>query len=243
MTAHVENPTVGPKLLVERESLAEKVAKHILTLVRQGDLIPGQKLPSERDLAGSMGVGRPSLREALRALSLMGVLEIRHGEGVFVTELTPDALLQPLEFFLTLDDQSLDILFEARVAIEAGIAEIAASKITGDEIESLRRCMDRGVAALDDPDGFRQVDLEFHRRIVEATKNPFLIRVAQSFQELGKASRQITVQLPGVPKQSHADHATILAALAEGDVAAARQAMVRHLRNVHAAFKLSRRTP
>lgn len=223
-----------------KEAIAEKVVKHVLGLVREGVLAPGQKLPSERDLAASMGVSRPSLREALRALSLLGILEIRQGEGVFVSELTPDALLEPLQFFLSLNGQSLDTLFEARIAVEAGIAEIAARKIDETALGHLRACMARGNRAQRRHEEFLAVDEEFHGIIVAATGNPFLSRVANSFQELGKASRKITVTLPGVTQQSHADHAQIMEALEGHDPQAARESMTSHLRNVQAALHLSR---
>lgn len=228
---------------IAREAIAEQVVKRILDLVRRGILAPGQKLPSERSLAATMGVGRPSLREALRALSLLGVVEIRQGEGIFVSKLTPETLLEPLTFFLTLDEQSLDALFEARVAVEAGIAEIAGRKITYEALARLQECVDRGDGLLEDPAGFTEMDVEFHRLLVEATGNPLLARIAQSFAELGKASRRMTVDLPGVRRQSHKDHREIVRALGEHDPDAARSAMADHLRHVQAAYHLSKARP
>ena len=231
------------RLPITKRAISEKVFRHILDLVRKGVLLPGQRLPSERDLAESMGVGRPSLREALRALALMRVLEIRQGEGIFVSQLTPEELLEPLHFFLSLDQHSLDALFEARMAIEPSSVAIAALKIDEDTLQRLWRVMTRGADAANDPELFGEIDVEFHRLILEATENPFLIRVAQSFHELGKASRHITTGLPGVAYQAHVDHGEILAALEARSPERAREAMLQHLRNVQAAYHLSRLEP
>lgn len=228
---------------IVKRAISEKVFRHILDLVRDGVLLPGQRLPSERDLAESMGVGRPSLREALRALALMRVLEIRQGEGVFVSQLTPEELLEPLHFFLSLDQHSLDALFEARKAIEPTSVEIAAQKIDDEALNSIWRAMQRGADATRNPDLFGEIDVEFHRLIFDATKNPFLIRVAQSFHELGKASRHITVGLPGVMHQAHVDHGEIFAALEARSPERAREAMLQHLINIQAAYHLSKLGP
>src|SRR5690606_12187822 len=86
--------------LVPREALAEQIVRQIADLTKRGELKPGDRLPAERVLAAKFRVGRPTLREALRALKLLGVLDIRHGGGVFVSELQPDTLLGPLHSFL-----------------------------------------------------------------------------------------------------------------------------------------------
>ncbi len=220
--------------------LAEQVFRRILTLIRTGVLRPGQALPSERELAESMGVGRPSLREALRALAMLGVLDIRRREGIFVKDLDLASLLAPLHVHLSIDPQSLDQLFEARTVFESGMAELAAARIDGAELAALRACLDRGAEALDDIEAFQRVDEEFHQLIAEVTRNAFLQRVAQSFWELGTASRQITGQLPGVLKRSHEDHRHIFKALERHDATAAGATMRQHLMNVQAAFHLSK---
>ena len=225
-----------------RESpvLAEKFIHKFLDLIRKGVLQPGQKLPAERELAESMGIGRPSLREALRALSLLGILDIRHREGIFVSDFEAASLLHPLQFYLSLNAQSLDALFESRIVIEPGIAEIAARKIDEDGLAALRACNSRGARTLTDPEAFQKVDEEFHQLIVEVTGNPFLQRVSQSYRELGKASRQITGRLPSILRQSHQDHDKILDALERRDSQAAKAAMEEHLHNVQAAYHFSK---
>jgi len=222
---------------IERAGVAEQLIKQILDLIRRGILTAGQKLPSERELASQLGVGRPSLREALRALSLLGVVEIKQGEGVFVSSLTPESLLSPIHFFLSLDEYSLDHLFEARIVIESSMAGLAAARIDETALEQLAICVNQGPDVVDNPDRFREVDMEFHATIAEACKNPFLIRTVQNFYELGRVSRELTSKLAKLRKQSHLDHAVIFQALLERNSSGASAAMTVHLRNVQGLFR------
>lgn len=222
---------------ITRTVLAEQIAQHILQLIQTGVLKPDQQLPPERELALKLGVSRPSLREALRALSLLGVLVKRQGDGVFVSTLSSEALLAPLHFFVSLEPHHLDSLFEARMIVESGITRIAAERISADVLEQLRTCTEHGGKNIDNPAAFLEADMRFHHLIVESTKNPFLERVSQSLGILGKASRELTVQLPGVRQQSHADHEDVFDALMKHDPDQASRAMHRHLENVWRAYQ------
>ena len=222
---------------ITRSGIPEQVVQKVLDLIREGALTPGQKLPPEREFALSIGVGRPSVREALRALSLLGVVDIKQGDGVFVSNLSPEVLLAPLHFFLSLESGHLDALFEARIIIEGGITGLAADNMTDAIGESLAACLDEGGRSLADAEAFLRVDIAFHQRIVDAAANPYLSRVAQSFFELGRASREITVDLPGVRQQSHVDHESVYRAMVERDREAACRAMQTHLRNVREAYR------
>lgn len=221
-------------------ALAEQVLRRLLQLIRDGVLRPGQALPSERELAETMRVGRPSLREALRALAVLGIVDIRNREGVFVRDLDLGGLLEPLRIHLSLDRRLLDDLFEARVVFESGLAELAAERADGADLAALRGCLERGGVAIHDPAAFQLVDDEFHERIAAVAANTFLLRIAQSVWEFVRASRQITLRLPGVPRRSQEDHQRILAAFERRDGAAAGQAMREHIRNVQAAYHLAK---
>jgi len=181
-------------------------------------------------------VSRPSLREALRALSLLGVLRIRQGGGIYVSELDPESLLAPLHFFVALNEKNLEDLFEARLVVEAENARIAAQKISAEDIARLKKCVDFEAHELNDQDKFIQSDVEFHRIINESVDNAFLNRFATSLHILGKASREITGHIPGVIEQSLVDHEKIVAAIEARDGDAAASAMKDHLVNVRDAL-------
>lgn len=99
---------------IERSSVAEQVAKRLLDMVRSRNLKPGDQLPPERELANFMQVSRPSVREALRGLQILGVLKVRQGGGVYVSPLEATDLLGPLQFLITLNEANVHSLYEVR---------------------------------------------------------------------------------------------------------------------------------
>lgn len=213
--------------------MAEKVAKHLLDLVRSKNLKPGDQLPPERELATMMQVSRPSVREALRGLQILGVLKVRQGGGIYVSSLDASDLLAPLQFLIALNIENVDALYEARLIIDARIGRIAAERMAAADIERLRKLLVVQKELITDPLGFRVADSEFHRIIWEATSNPFLLQISSSLYVLGMEYRRIAAETPGVTRQSYADHQLIVAALAARDPDAAGKAMETHMTNVH----------
>jgi DNA-binding FadR family transcriptional regulator len=223
-------PALSP---VERNSVADQVAKKILDLVRTGNLKPGDQLPPERDLAQMLQVSRPSLREAMRGLQILGVVRSRQGGGAYISSLDAADLLGPLQFLITLNTQNVHALYESRVLIDGGIGRMAAVNISAADLERLRAIVGVQKGLVSDPLGFRVSDLEFHRTIMEASRNPFLVRVSHSLYVLGMEYRRMASEKPGVLTQSLRDHEAIVAALSARDPGAAETAMVQHMRNVH----------
>src|SRR5436190_20889601 len=121
--------TVAFKTL-RRDAVADQAIETIKEMIVRGDVRAGQRLPPERELAAQLGVSRPSLREAIRALIALNILDSRHGDGTFVSSLEPDLLIKPIDFVLQVNDGGMDALFEARRELEAGIAALAAERAT-----------------------------------------------------------------------------------------------------------------
>ncbi|WP_158625929.1 FadR/GntR family transcriptional regulator [Arsenicitalea aurantiaca] len=223
----------GPVFLPMRKAgLTDRLVTQLLGLVTTGNLGAGDQLPSERKLAETFGVSRPTLREAIRALSVLGVLEIRHGGGVFVSQLSAADLLQPLTFFLTLRSTEVEKLYEARELIEGDIAARAAGRAGPEDVAALTDLIVRQEAAMADPLAYRAVDTEFHERLAVLADNGFLARAAQSLNILGLEFRKTASETPEVIARSITDHRAIVSALAAGDAEAARAAMGLHMRNV-----------
>lgn len=218
---------------IERSSVAEKVAKHLLDLVRSKNLKPGDQLPPERELASMMQVSRPSVREALRGLQILGVLKMRQGGGIYVSSLDASDLLAPLQFLITLNVENVDALYESRLIIDARIGRLAAERMADADLLKLKNLLDVQKDLITDPLGFRVADSEFHRVIMESTRNPFLVQISSSLYVLGMEYRRIAAETPGVTRQSYADHQVIVAALAARDPEAAGRAMEVHMTNVH----------
>src|SRR5690242_12175666 len=117
--------------------VAQYVVDRMLDLLKTGMLRAGDRLPSERELIEIFGVSRPSLREALRALAMLGVVDTRHGGGAYISDLEPRTLLAPLDFFLSLSQANLADAFESRRIVETEIARKAATNATGEDVEAL----------------------------------------------------------------------------------------------------------
>ncbi len=222
-------PEFGP---VERKILWQQVAEQLITMLREKRLGPGDKLPPERELAAMMQVSRPSLREALRALSMMNVLEVRQGAGTFVTSLETELLVEHLDFVLSLDESSLLELFEARKIVEIGIAGLAAQRITDEELAELEAGLAISQETLHHPADFLHADEQLHKTITKAARNPIMSRVIDSISRLLMVSRSRTVEITRVREQTVQDHGAIVAALKRRDPEAAQAAMLQHLNNV-----------
>lgn len=221
----------------EKDVLPKRIATRLLSLIKEKHLRPGDKLPPERELAGMMQVSRPSLREALQALAIMNIIEIRQGDGTYVTSLEPGLLIEPLNFVFALDDSTLLELFEARKIVEVGLVGLAAQRITAEEMADLECCLAKSLQSADDPDAFLLADLELHKKIGLAARNPIMQRFMDSISQLGRVSRARTTHIPGLTQQSAEDHRAIVAALKNHDVEAARQAMLQHLDSVERRLK------
>jgi GntR family transcriptional repressor for pyruvate dehydrogenase complex len=217
---------------IQREGAADQVARRILALVQSGSLRPGHQLPAERELALILGVSRPVVREALRGLSILGVVNVRPGGGAFISALDAADLLAPLQFFIALDRYTVDALYDARILIEGGIAQRAAVRIGDAQVATLRELARQQQDLLDDPVRYRVSDLDFHAVLIEAAGNPFLARVAQSLNVLGMEFRRVDAEHPAVLAQSVHDHEAIIAAMQHRDPVAAMAAMEQHMRNV-----------
>ena len=222
---------------VSKSAVAEDIVAQLLSMIREKKLRSRDKLPSERALAVIMNVSRPSLREALRTLSVMGVIELRHGSGAYITALEPARLVEHLDFVFSLDDSTYLQLFETRKVLEPPICALAAQRITEEELAQLEECLSRSKLGLTDYEAYLQADLDLHEIIVNSARNPLLQRFVSSLHSLGKASRRRTATLPGVVEQTIQDHLDIIEALREHQPEVAHQTMLVHLEHVEQHLK------
>jgi GntR family transcriptional repressor for pyruvate dehydrogenase complex len=215
-----------------KEGVAHSVVNRILDLVRTGMLRAGDRLPSERELIEILDISRPSLREALRALSMLGVIDSRHGGGAYVTDLEARTLLAPLDFFLSLSDTNVADTFESRRIVETEIARKAALRSTDEDLDDLRGMIAAQEAVLADPVGFRILDSRFHARLSVAAGNVILARIAYGLYNMGLDVRRRATQNPELIRQSTADHKRIVDALVARDAEGAAREMGVHLDHI-----------
>jgi GntR family transcriptional regulator, transcriptional repressor for pyruvate dehydrogenase complex len=221
---------------IARRSVTMDTAALIKDMITDGRLGPGARLPSERTLSEALGVSRPSVREAIRSLVAMHILEARHGSGTFVSSLSLDELLRPLQFAVTLADSGIRDLFDVRMLIEPGAAALAAERASDEELEEIARGAVESTAPELDEDQRGAADIDWHDLIVRCSHNGLLINVAQSISLLSVESRAITVRVPGVLDQAVHDHHRIADAIGARDRVAAQTAMHDHLEGVRVSL-------
>jgi GntR family transcriptional regulator, transcriptional repressor for pyruvate dehydrogenase complex len=221
---------------IRRNAVAHEAITTIKRMIVRGDLRAGQRLPAERELAAQLGVSRPSLREAIRALIALNILESRHGEGTFVSSLDPELLAEPIDFVLQIDDGGISALFEARHVLEAGIAGLAAERASDLELAELEDFAKRGRAKVGDAEAFIEHDVEFHDRIRRAARSPVLASMLRSISTLSLETRRRTAQSQAVRSRALADHVSMAKTLKARDPEAARRAMIAHLDHVRRAL-------
>jgi GntR family transcriptional repressor for pyruvate dehydrogenase complex len=217
---------------LSRKPVAERVANRLLDLIRSGNLKAGDKLPTENELAAALQVSRPIVREALRGLSILGVVESRQGGRCYVTDLSPSRLLAPVQLVIAVDESNVDALYEARVAVEGELLRLGAMRASEADLARLRQMVRAGYALAGDAVGFRVLDLEFHQALMRIAGNPFLERVAQSLYELGIEYRRVASEMPGLILRSAAEHEAIVDALAAREADRAVAAMRAHLTSI-----------
>ena len=180
------------------------------------------------------------VREALRGLSILGVVESRQGGRCYVTDLAPARLVAPLQMVIAIDETNVDALYEARVAVEGEIVRLAATRATPDDLAVMADLVTAGYSLTADPVGFRVMDHEFHATLSRIGGNPFLERAARSLYELGMEYRRVASDTPGVVARSAVEHEAIVTALRTRDPEKAAVAMRAHLssisRTTHAAM-------
>lgn len=223
---------------VQRTSLVDQAAEILLARIRAGEWPLGDRLPGETTLAPQLGVGRSTVREAIRQLAGHGVLDSRQGAGVFVT-----ALDVPTDWAVEVRRADIVTVLEARIAIETEAAALAAERRTDADLEALRRGLDARrdrISADDAADAAAVVDADtaFHRAVVAAAGNPVLL---QMFDGLTPRVRSAMIDLlrlrPGhLTEDDHDDHADLVTAIDRRDPSAAARCSRDHLRALAAAL-------
>jgi GntR family transcriptional repressor for pyruvate dehydrogenase complex len=234
LSDHLQKPlasTFKPPFEVRKDKVYDQVARKLEQFIRQ-ELKPGDKLPSERDLARSCKVSRSSIRDARRRLELMGLVEPRQGAGTMVREPSPDALVNPLYSALMRKRKHISELLDVRAMIEPAIAARAAKHITPEQLAHMEEILRRQSEKVARGEPAMEEDSEFHYTIATAANNSVLLHVIDVLMDLLRESRERNMQVEGRLQKSFEGHQRILTALSRGDAKAAEAAMRRHLEAV-----------
>jgi GntR family transcriptional regulator, transcriptional repressor for pyruvate dehydrogenase complex len=215
-----------------RQPIAEQVANRILSMVKSGNLKPGDRLPTEQQMGIALSISRPPLREALKALTLMGIVESRQGGRYTVTDLSPSRLVGPFNSILTFADYDVQEHFESRALVDLEAVRLCAVRASPRHRQRIMKLAVDGRAFHHDPTAFRLLDVEFHQALYDGGGNRMISAVAQSLYDVGLDVRRTASAMPGVIETSVAQHCEVAEAILAADIERAAQAYRRHLEHV-----------
>lgn len=219
---------------------AEEVAGRLREMIHNGELVSGDKLPPERDLAKTLGVSRPTLRAGIRTLSAVGILQSRQGAGTFVAdaEESPTLDSSSLRMLSALHGFTSDEMFEARLALEMSIAGLAAGRATAEQMTLLAEEIAGMYASLNEPEQYLIHDMRFHQTVAAASGNRILTSLMNMVATILFDSRSKTVKRAKDLKESAEQHHNIYRAMRDRDSDGARKAMYDHLTQTQQAQRL-----
>jgi GntR family transcriptional regulator, transcriptional repressor for pyruvate dehydrogenase complex len=216
---------------VRRNKVYEDVARQIERLILK-KLKPGDKLPSERELAEMLAVSRSSIRDAIRSLELVGMVEPRQGAGTIVREITADTLANPLTNAIKRKEEMVIELLDFRRIIEPPLAARAATHASPEDTTEMEEILARQDQKLRRGESTIPEDSEFHYAIALASGNSVVLKVLDILMDMLRDTRERSLQIEGRPQKSLAGHRRILAAIKRHDAEGAKDAMRRHIEDV-----------
>ena len=212
-------------------------------LVLDGTFPPGQPLPPERFLTERFGVSRGSIRDALRMLEMIGLLETRHGRGTFPRELTVDRLVAPLASVMTYRQDLRDELMDVRRMFEPAVARAAAMRATEEDFADLQRILDSQREKLTSGRSAIVEDTAFHAALARATHNRVIVSIMATLNDLLVESRALALKQKGRPQRSVEGHEAVVAALRDRNAEAASRAMYEHIERIADLQSLAQELP
>jgi DNA-binding FadR family transcriptional regulator len=218
---------------IERPNTYELLAQRLLDLIASGEIAGGAPLPSERELVERYGVGRSSVREALRSLESKGLIHQR-GKGRFVAAEPQAPLNTSLQLLLELQEVDRNELFEVREVLEGETAAFAAERRSEEDIRAIGETVETMAASLDSAESYIDADLQFHIAIARASRNRIALLMMHAIRDVLRRWLLTLYSIPGGPQASVAHHRAILEAIVAQDADLARERMREHLSVVSA---------
>lgn len=217
---------------VKNQKVYEVVIEQIKEMIKTGKLKKGDKLPPERELVEELKVSRASIREALRALEILGLVESRHGDGNFIRDNFEDSLLEPVSLMFMLEESSPKDILELRMVLETETAMLAAERIDADTLNGIKLIIDKFKATTDEKLN-TELDVEFHHKIAQASKNLLLVNILSATSVLIDTfiidARCKIMKDENNKEKLVKQHESIYEALLNGDAADAAERMREHL--------------
>jgi GntR family transcriptional regulator, transcriptional repressor for pyruvate dehydrogenase complex len=213
---------------VDRKPIYEQVSDRLREFIDVNELQPGDKLMTERELAAQLSVGRSSVREAITALRARGVVEVRHGEGIYLLR-RPEDVISSLAAELVETHVDHPYIWETRQALETQCSRLAATRASAEDLRELDLALDAMATEIDAGEPGLDGDRRFHMAVAAASHNPVLIQLLTGLRESLDRTSETSLTRPGQPARSLCDHRAILAAIRAGQPTQAADEMLRHL--------------
>jgi len=210
---------------VKKDSVVLMVIERIKEALIHRELNPGDYLPSETELTKNLGVGKSSVREAIKMLQAMGVLEVRRGQGTMIRKHLNDDCISPMIFQIILEDGNLKDLLDLRIMFEPAFNVMAMKRATEEDIERIRKTIENFELSIRAGAQTAEDDLAFHIAILHTTNNPLVIKIGETIFQLFKAS--ISVSMKNIPEVALKDHKRIFKAFCEKDEEKLREATLK----------------
>jgi GntR family transcriptional repressor for pyruvate dehydrogenase complex len=223
---------------IARATLPQEIVKALTDLIMKGVWKPGDMIPSEKELALRFQVGRSTIREAVKSLAVLGVLEARAGEGSFVREATSELLSGAFRWGLLLGERNLDDLVDVRVLVEVECTRRAAERGRSETSDQLAASLADMRASGTDHEAFMESDTRFHLAIAQAARNPIFENIGATIQSMVRIWYPKTYYIPETKGRTIEEHRAIADALVGQDASAAAEAMRSHL--IQAGARLRR---
>ncbi len=215
----------------QKRKVYQEILLEINQIIKEDRLRPGDKLPSERELSERLQVGRSSVREALRALELLGLITTRHGEGTFVQHYRHNKLIDILGYYVLSDFKTKKDLIEMRKILELDAVRLACQRATEKHFEEMERILEESERKVKEGKIPTEEDYQFHRMIARSSRNSVLHRIWAPVVEYSKTIREDSLSREGRAVQAIREHREIMDAIKRRDVAEAEKQMAQHLDN------------
>jgi len=228
------NAAFGP---VSKQSLADRLAQQIRVLIQQGDFALGDRLPAIMEMARRFRVGHPTVREALKSLETIGVVEIRHGSGVYVSRADDVLVIASPHHQTAFTKKLLLDLLKTREPLEIEAVVLAVEQGTAEHLKAMRQFLATAEQNLTDDDVLNRVNMSFHRQISIASGNTVLLQTLDVLRDLFTEQQRIILEIIASRESDHREHLGILEALEARDATLAASRMKKHLEGVERAVE------
>lgn len=219
---------------IKRNKVSDQIIEQIMSLIEKGQLTEGAKLPTENEMMKQLGVGRSSLREAMRALSLIGVIEVKHGQGIYVTALPERLSIFSLKWRDLRGQEKVEKIVEARKLLENIVIQAVIEKASEHDIRELRAKFEKMQSVQDKREEYVQADMAFHFEIAKVSHNEILVGFLHDIRYMMRTWMEMDTpyNMEKAKTTLEQEHREILEAIESRDLQRAQLAINKHLENI-----------